>query len=160
MPLTLLQHLPFPGDNQEKFLRRHPPENQSAGPAFVVVGTGKEALKNAASVFSKEPADWPKTAPADSEVSLVFYSFLCGYEVQLTKVEKSHDLVRVDYRFADHFEMYQSMHFALIPLGKLSAGNVHVQIGDAPKAGSQAHKRPKSRLRQRMSQSSSFEVRG
>ena len=110
-----------------KVLKDRPSEGETAGSAFVVLGVGKEALKNAEAVFSSGK-DTRKVLPADTELSLVFYSYMCGRYVRLVSVERSPNQITVKYQFVAHQTENMSTHFALIPLGKLSAGTFQVKI--------------------------------
>lgn len=63
---------------------------------------------------------------SEEDVTLVFYSHPAAYHVRLTKVERQgHDIV-VRYRFQPHAYVESTVHFALIPLGKLPAGKYQV----------------------------------
>lgn len=105
--------------------------SQSALKAFAVAGTGKDALREAAEVLSgmRKPQ---ASFPANSEVSVAFFSHLFGCYVHLNKVEQQPGLVVISYRFVPHETAQLTRHFALIPLGKLSPGEVKVDIKRSP----------------------------
>jgi hypothetical protein len=107
--------------------RNRPKPDDKAGPAFVVVGTGKEALKNARDVFvkEKEPA---KVLPADTDLTLIFYSYMCARYVRLTSGEQSENAITVKYEIVAHGTHEMTTHFALIPIGKLNEGTVQVKV--------------------------------
>jgi hypothetical protein len=115
-----------------KVLDRRPKEGEKAGHAFVVVGTGKQALKNASAVFVEKDKDRPTIVPAETDLSIVFYSHNCGRYVRLVNVEQSPQLISVKYQFVNHVQQEMTRHFALIPIGKLPEGNVHVKIKEVP----------------------------
>jgi hypothetical protein len=112
-------------------LLNRPKDDLIAGPAFIVEGTDKRALQNAASVLTKgkEPL---RVFPADSDLTLVFYSFACGRYVWIDSIELSENRVTIYYRFVSHANAEMTAQFALIPLGKLQSGVVQVSIERLP----------------------------
>jgi len=110
-----------------KALNMRPKADETAGTAFVVAGTGKAALANAALVFagSKERQT---VFPPDADLSLVFYSYDCGRYVRLRSVDRWSNFITVRYQFVAHATMEITKHFALIPIGKLSEGDYHVKV--------------------------------
>lgn len=121
-----------------------------AAPAFVVEGDGAVALKNAEAIFLG--ADPPGKLKANSDLTLVFYTVL-GREVLINSVEHTKDRITIKY----HFNMREAngmwADFALIPLGKLSAGIVDVEIVEEPIDGTEP-----SGLEDRVSGPFSFQV--
>jgi hypothetical protein len=111
-----------------------PKESELARPAFVVVGTGKEALKNAHAIFIKERlAHGTATVPSDTELSLVFYTYVTGWHPQINSVSQSLDTITVKYQFISPQEpAFGAKRFALIPIGKLAPGTVQVEIEQVP----------------------------
>lgn len=110
---------------------KHTKPGQAAIPAFAVAGTGVDALREAAAVLSgkKKPQ---ATFSANSDVSIVFFSYLCGSYVYLDKVEQQSGLIVISYRFVPHETREVTNHLALIPLGKLPPGEVKVDIKRLP----------------------------
>ena len=107
-----------------------------AGPVFAVAGTGKEALKNAQAVFATLESKYPDPRlAADTEVSLVFYSYSTGRYVQLVSVEQAARTITINYRLVQHMSCDMSTHFALIPVGELPAGRVQVKVSELPMVG-------------------------
>ncbi len=104
-------------------------EHAKAGPCFLVAGEGKEALRNAASVLvdGKPPA---KSLPAGKEVSLVFYSYAAPGYVCIRSVRHSDNRITIRYEIILHQSAQVTVHFALIPLGKLPAGPIKVEIDE------------------------------
>ncbi len=107
-----------------------PREGKKPGPAFVVVGTGKEALKKAHSILKdKYTLEDHQRLPNNTELSLVFFHYVTGWHPQLTSVEQSPDSIVVKYRFIQPEEpSFGAARFALIPLGKLPSGTVSVNF--------------------------------
>jgi hypothetical protein len=107
-----------------------PREGEKPRPAFVVVGTGKEALKKAhATLKDKNNVDWQQQMPKDTELSLVFFHYVTGWHPRVTSVEQSRDSIVVKYKFVEPEEpSFGAARFALIPLRKLSPGTVNVKF--------------------------------
>ncbi len=110
-----------------RILAHRPEEGQKAGAAFVVRGVGKEALKNAYAVLAKKKkaAD---VMPIDTDLSVVFYSYMCGRYVRIVSVEQSENVIKVQYRFVMHSTAEMTSHFALIPLKHPPKGLIEVRI--------------------------------
>ena len=116
--------------------REWPKQGEQAGPAFAVEGVGREALANAqiflanrGKVIEGPSARW---FPADTDLSLVFYSYSCTRYVRIVSVDQNDNQVIVKYRFVSHLSANMTTHFALIPLGKLQPGAVRVTIEQMP----------------------------
>lgn len=114
-----------------RVLMRRAAEHKKAGPCFLVMGQGKEALSNAAKVIveGKSPV---KTLPADKDSSLVFYSFFAPGYVHIQSVHRTSSKVTVKYQVVLHATLTATVHFALIPLGKLPAGQITVEAIEVP----------------------------
>jgi len=112
-------------------ISKRPREGKKAGPAFVVEGVGMEALKNAYAVFTEQS---PSTNefPANTDLTLVFYSYAFPRYVQIEAVERSENLISVKYRFVSHLDASSTRHFAIIPLGTFRNGTVRVVIKQLP----------------------------
>ncbi len=108
-------------------LRRRPKEGEKAGPTFIVAGTGKEALTNAHSVLLGNTTA-AKAFSTEADVSLVFYSYSGGGYLRIDSVETAERVITINYRFVTHFTAESTVHFALIPLGKLPEGKYRVNI--------------------------------
>jgi hypothetical protein len=127
--------------SEEEFIRHHriqqilhslsfrnrPKEGDKAGTAFVVIGASKVALTNAADVFNKEKQP-QQVLPADTDLTLVFYSYTCPRYVRIASVEQSENLITVKYQTVAHGTQELTTHFALIPIGKLPEGRVQVNM--------------------------------
>lgn len=139
-------------------LSKRPKEGEKAGPAFVVEGTGEEALKKAADVLTKREEATPRVA-ADTDLSLVFYSYSCGQFVHIVSVEKAEKQIRVKYQFVGHPTTNMTSHFTLIPLGELPEGEVEVIIEQTPSIDERGEEQPPFRdLERLVSDSFTFEV--
>lgn len=116
--------------------RNHwPKEGEKAGQAFVVVGTGVDALRQATRVLAGE-AKRKEAVPADKELTLVFYTYNSGRSLRLDEVHRRGNEVAVDYHLEAYEGMLQSFtYFALIPLGKLAPGEVQVTVTRATDTG-------------------------
>ncbi len=135
------------------------PKGEKAKPVFVVEGEGKTALLSALAVFKK---DKPRSEilPANTELSLVFYSHSVAAQVELVSVDKSASLITVRYRFLSHGLQVNRIHFALIPIGKLAPGTVQAKIIQQDSADLAGNKKPPiQRLERLISREVTFEVR-
>ncbi|WP_428305488.1 hypothetical protein [Lacipirellula sp.] len=137
-------------------------QQTDAGPCFLVAGEGKEALENAASVIADNAS--PLTAlTTDDEISLVFYSYAAPGYVALHSVRKAKNQVTVRYHVMMHATSDVSVHFALIPLGKLSPGKLNVdvmQVGRDKPSPLEGVSRPEPKLVARaVCKSCAFEIR-
>lgn len=103
------------------------PPRQKAEKAFAVLGTEADALREAHAVLTgiRKPRS---TLPSAAEVSVVFYSYEFGYYVCLSKVERRANTVRIFYQFIPHRTKELTRHFALIPVGHFTPGEVRVEI--------------------------------
>jgi len=117
--------------------RNLPQAGEPPRPILVVKGSGLDALREAARIFKemnelKTQKEAELLQPLDSEISLVFYSYLCGHYVHLTEVERLKNVITVKYRFVTHTTANMSTHFAIIPLGKNMRGTVKVKVIQEP----------------------------
>lgn len=104
-----------------------PKDGEGPGRGFVVVGTDREALRQANAVLSKEieRADF---LPGGENLTLVFYSYSGGRYVHLDSAERQGQTITVKYHFVAHRTLDMSTHLALIPLGKLPDGKMRVRM--------------------------------
>jgi len=117
------------GINRELILRTG--DQAKAGPCFLVIGEGKEALLNAAKVIV-EGALPAKVLPTDKKLSLVFYSYSAPGYVHLQSVKRSKSKLTVSYEVVTHRTLEATVHFALISLGKIPAGQVTIETKEVP----------------------------
>jgi hypothetical protein len=181
IPLDRIWALDMPGTKKVRELdpRESPDENTAvsriayalmskvgqqadAGPCFLVAGEGKEALENAASVIA-ENASPLKDVTTDDDVSLVFYSYAAPGYVVLHSVRQTKTQVTVRYQVVMHETSDASVHFALIPLGKLSSGKLDVdvmQVGRDKPSPLEGVSRPEPKLvAHAVCKSCAFEIR-
>jgi hypothetical protein len=100
-------------------------------PGFAVAGTGLQALKAARDVLTEE-SESPSSLSAKTEITAVFSSIQSGSHVRIYEVKRKNNIIEVWYRFEPHDAAYSSIHFALIPLGKLTSGTYHVKFVNGP----------------------------
>jgi hypothetical protein len=106
---------------------KRPKKNQSIGPALIVQGAGKEALRNARDVLTDLAKPSTKFSTTD-DLALVFYTSLGGPYAHIDSVERSGRTIAVRYRLLSHNSREDTLHFALIPLGTLGPGNYEVKV--------------------------------
>ncbi len=105
--------------------------NAQCGPGFAVKGTGAEALTNASAILAGGEEPSTSFTPRD-DVSLVFFSRLFGAYVHIAEVKKTANRVEIRYRFEPHIDTELTVNFALIPLGKIQPGKIHVDVIRVP----------------------------
>lgn len=141
-----------------RVLNRRPQEGETAGPAFIVEGSGKKALEGAEEAFSS--SDYAAVLPADKDLTIVFYSHLCGRYVRLISVERLPRRIIVKYQFVAHQYGQMTTRFALIPIGAFSDGPLEVQIEQLDPINERGQPvRPVSHPEQFVCNSASYAVR-
>jgi hypothetical protein len=99
--------------------------------AFVVQGKADAALRQVYEILvSRNPPTRQPTV--HEETWLVFFAHESGQYVHLTKVERTDNRIQVSYKFVPHDSKQTTRHFAIIPLGKLRAGEYKATIVNAP----------------------------
>ena len=111
-----------------------PKDGQKAGKAFVVAGSGLDALREAHGVLA-DKIERSSAVAADKETTIVFYAYNSGRSVLLDEVIRQGDTVTVKYHLHAHETLKSTTHFALIPLGKLTPGKIQVNIQRSPDTG-------------------------
>jgi hypothetical protein len=106
--------------------------DRKVGKSFAVEGTGLGALKAAYAVITgQRPV---AKSLASGEVSIAFFTHYSPYYVHLAKVTRNGESVRIEYELIPHLTKEITLHFALIPLGKLPSGNYKVDVVAKPTA--------------------------
>ncbi|WP_442483382.1 hypothetical protein [Aeoliella sp. SH292] len=122
----------------QRILTKRLKPDEQAPPAFLVERTGLSALRQVVEqleLYEKDPrGKRPAVAevPAHKELSLVFFSYARGRYVELDRVLKSENRIRIDYHYVAHQSTDVTSHFAIIPVGKLEAGTGKVLIERLP----------------------------
>lgn len=151
----------------ERILVNRPQHSENhRKPAFVVKGTGREALVNAKAELVRRSefgagAEQKRTlaVPADADISLVFFTYAIGDSVKLVSVGRNEKNCTVKYQLIPRMTMDVRVHLALIPLGRFSEGLVSVDIEELPPSDRQGKETPKLiRANQFVCDSFSFEV--
>jgi hypothetical protein len=70
--------------------------------------------------------------PPSEEITLVIFSHPCSYFFRLKQVERDANTFTVRYQFEPHYSPESTVHFALIPLGKLPIGDYRVKMEQLP----------------------------
>lgn len=104
---------------------------KAAGPCFVVVGTGEDALKRAYEVLvqKKEPLN---SFRSKDQLSVVFYSYQYGQAIHLRNAIRRGNVIEIQYAFVPHRTLHVTAHLALIPIGRLPPGTVEVHQREVP----------------------------
>jgi hypothetical protein len=103
------------------------PAEKSPQPAFIVKGSGSEALKNACSVLADDEQPDRMFSPTDS-LTLVFFSHIAGTYVHLKRVSRIEGRIEIQYEFVPHLDAELTYHVALIPLGELPPGQFKTRV--------------------------------
>jgi len=117
-------------------IHRQSEMKQPIGTGFAVAGTGREALAAVKEALGKNQIP-PQTFPADTEVSLFFFTRDSGRYVHLKDVRQGKGFATIRYRFVPHsisikITANMTRHFVLIPVGKIPAGQYEVDIVQSP----------------------------
>jgi hypothetical protein len=103
------------------------PIGEKVGPGFAVEGIGRESLRGIYDVLAK--GEKPKESfTEDSDLSLVFFTSKKQPSVVLDQVTRKGNLIEIRYVLVQSGRGAMTWQFALIPLGKLSAGEYRVDI--------------------------------
>jgi len=115
-------------DIREQLGEEHrPAKDDWAPPAFVVAGTGMEALRHARDVLVEEKPSLQSVRMGD-EASIVFYCYTFYSPVHLHRVEVKNNTITIRYRFVQTMTPDRSDHIALIPVRNVVPGEVKVEI--------------------------------
>jgi len=107
-------------------------ESETAGPGFVVAGSGLQALQSACAIITDKQKPLQSLSSND-DVTVVYFSYpVSGDFVHLRKVERRGDSIDISFRLQPYFERHIWFTVALIPLGKLPAGEYHVEMRQLP----------------------------
>lgn len=112
-------------------LSQAPPNSQSTQTGFAVLGVGLDALREAKAVLAGK-RKLASVFPADSDISVVFFSHEFGPYVHLTSITLRGRVVELGYQFVPHRTEEVTANFAIIPLPKLKAGKYQVNIERQP----------------------------
>ena len=99
--------------------------------AFAVAGDGLTALNEAKMTVVGGSVAKHSFRPND-QLWIVFYTRTCPYYVHIDAVERTTNSIRIEYRFVPHEETIVTVHFALIPIGRLSNGKYQIQMTEVP----------------------------
>jgi hypothetical protein len=118
-------------DQIRRELSRGLKKDETAGEGFVVTGRGERALESAYLVLVKGEKSANKFSES-KELSAVFYSHSSGLYVHLTSATLEGHQIKVYFKLVPHKTKELSTHFALIPLGKLEAGEYELTMVRIP----------------------------
>lgn len=111
------------------FLRTR--RDEKPKPAFAVQGVGMEALDHAQTIMTgkEEPQS---RFPGASDLSIVFFSTTTPAYVHIDRVTLGKNVIDISFHFIPHETRELTEHFAIIPVGQLSAGSHDVRIVQLP----------------------------
>ena len=99
-------------------------------PGYAVPGRPNHGFRWAARALRGREPFGP--IPAAEDTQLLFFSHVSSYRAELLSVRRDGFDIKIEYRFAPQYSSEARVSFALIPLGKLPAGEYHVAIQQAP----------------------------
>lgn len=108
-------------------LRDPPLGGKPVASGFVVLGTDERALKMAREKIGQPRKDTDGFL-ADSDVSIVVYGIPIGGRLQIASVDRLDSVVTVSYRIVPEKNPDKSGQYAIIPVGKLAAGEYDVRM--------------------------------
>lgn len=101
-------------------------------PGFVIPSAcNSRTLLGVHPVLRGKPNPLKRNFP-EGEFTLIFFSHPLSYYARLRAVEQDDDRIIVRYQFEPHTTPEATVHFALIPLGKLAAGEYKVDYEQIP----------------------------
>jgi len=100
-----------------------------SGKCFLVLGDGKQALLNAADILAGKKTI-PKTMPSGEPLTLFFYSQPAPGYVHIDSARREESALKLNYKVIVHQTAESTVHFALVPIGKLLAGKFKVDINE------------------------------
>lgn len=107
-------------------------DDPELGPVLVLEGSGLEALKNLKAVLDNK-REASTSFSTKQEISVVFFAIGRHENVHLTRVLWTGSEVQLYYKFVPYLIGPQTtVHFAIIPLGKLPKGVVKVNLYRLP----------------------------
>lgn len=123
----------------------HKRRDKLAMPSFAVVAGGdrhevvlaRDGIRKGIPLFG-EPDNARRNTPlfndsffSTDELSVVFYSYTSPYVIEFERIERRGAVIDIRYRFVPGIPPGSMVHFAMIPLGKLSVGEYRVEISQS-----------------------------
>jgi hypothetical protein len=107
-------------------------KSEEAGPGFAVAGSGLEALRNVHAILVKGD-ERLQVFSTNQAISILFFSHTAsGNRVHVRHVERTNREIMIQFRLMPYFEKNLSLSLALIPIGKLPAGEYRVEMVQLP----------------------------
>jgi hypothetical protein len=107
------------------------PPGEKASPGFVVSAQPDSRMLMAVYAHVRGKPNPFRNYP-EGEYTLVFFSHPLSYYARLREVKREGNEITVLYQFEPHTTPEATAHFAMIPLGKLTAGEYHVDYRQIP----------------------------
>jgi hypothetical protein len=106
--------------------KMRPVKDGMTDPGFAVAGEGRDSLSGIYDVLVKgEPPI--ERFPAGTAISVVFFA-PPSLPIRLDRVERTDGKVTIRFMLISNGLPYSPWHLSIIPLGKLPAGNYHVEM--------------------------------
>jgi hypothetical protein len=109
----------------------YPKQGEQAGSAFVVAGSGADALHGANDILAHRSKRQTEFSVTD-DLNIIFYSYVMQSKIHLMSVERKGNSFLLQYAFGlspeDLFDKMVRPNLAIIPIGKLPVGTYDVAI--------------------------------
>jgi len=107
---------------------------EPAGPGFAVAGSDRVALNNTHDILVNGRKLLNKF-PSRTSVTAFFYTRLTsGRHIYIKRCERKGSIFTVKYQLVPYNQKIMTLHFALIPLGRLEPGKYSVRFVNIPEA--------------------------
>jgi hypothetical protein len=116
------------------------PNAKSAGPAFIVTGSGRTALENVLAAFKAE--ELPRSATQNDDVNVVFYGRLTQDSWHIDSIDVADKQVIIKCHMKTKPSGTLNMHLAMIPLGRLSPGEYEIKVVQGKTQAGLGHQGP------------------
>jgi hypothetical protein len=104
---------------------------KDAKPGFITYGLGREVLDKVYDILINDEQPMRKFL-SDHDLSLCFHSRPANRYCHLSSIKRGDNRIAVHYQFVVHTSREATAHFAVVPLGKLSAGKYDVEMIQDP----------------------------
>ncbi len=103
-------------------------------PTLMAPGNPTRAVASAATALRKRDPLFGDRGPisGSDDWNIVFYKFVSAYDVEIVSVERKAFHFNISYRFVPKYQPQATVGFAVIPCGKITAGNYHINIEKLP----------------------------
>jgi len=106
---------------------------EEVGLASRGLGRGEPIFGDPSGMSSLRPYRDGNSFFSSNKLCIVFFSYASPYPVVLDRIERRGTVIDIRYRFVPGIPPGSTVHLAMIPLGKLPAGEYRVKISQSPR---------------------------